>query len=172
MEPIAARLIAHPKLLPFAPLLYVGWADGVFDDAERKLVHAALEGTTLSEEACEELRCWVDTPPSSTELMRLHRYIVSQVSRRDARTRSGLVDLGFAIADEDEPDRRALVELEDALGIKGQEAMRRFFTERPAVNQTFNEQAPPFSPAKITSFLMGSSPTSGRTRAPWRSTNR
>lgn len=155
MEPNTARLIAHPRLLPFAPLLYVGWADGVFDEAEQKLVRDALEGSKLSDAARAELLLWVDSPPSSTELMRLHRYIETQAGRRDAKMRSGLVDLGFAIADEDDADRRALEELEMALGIKGKEAVRRFFTERPAVKQTFDLAPPPFSPAKITGLLDG-----------------
>lgn len=133
----------------------MGWADGVFDDAERDLVRDALKGSSLSQDARDELMLWVDSPPSSTELMRLHHYIESQVSRRDARMRSGLVDLGFAITNEGEAERRALEEIENALGIKGQEAVRRFFAERPPVKQTFEHAAPSFSPEKITSLLDG-----------------
>jgi acyl-CoA oxidase len=155
VEPNTARLIAHPQLLPFTPLLYVGWADGVFDEAEQSLVRDAVKDSKLSKEARDELMLWVDSPPSSTELMRLHRYIESQVSRRDARMRSGLVDLGFAIADEGEAERRALEELEVALGIKGQEAVRRFFAQRPPVKQTFGHAAASFSPQRITALLDG-----------------
>ena len=153
--PSTSRLVAHPQLLPFAPLLYVGWADGVFDESERNLVRGALEGSTLSDDAKRELLLWVDGTPSSTELMRLHRYIESQVSRRDARMRSGLVDLGFAITGGDDADRRALEELESALGIKGQEAVRRFFAERPPVKQTFEEASPSFDATKVTEVLDG-----------------
>lgn len=133
----------------------MGWADGVFDEAERTLVRDALKGSKLPQAARDELMLWVDSPPSSTELMRLHQYIESHVSRRDARMRSGLVDLGFAITDEDDAERRALEELEVALGIKGQEAVRRFFAERPPVKQTFDHAAPSFSPEKITALLDG-----------------
>ena len=155
MEPTTSTLVAHPQLRPFAPLLYVGWADGVFDEAERKLVQAAIKDASLSREAMEELELWLDQVPSTTELMRLHRFIASQMSRSDARTRSGLVDLGFAIADCGEADRRALENLENALGIKGQEAVRAFFAERPPVKQSFETAAPPFDPAAITAILDG-----------------
>ncbi|MEM9864674.1 MAG: acyl-CoA dehydrogenase [Myxococcota bacterium] len=158
MTPTADDFTQHPSLQPLAPLLYVAWADGVLEPRERDAVaKASLE--ILEPEANAVLDAWLqpDAPPTSTELLRLHRFIRARVARLDARQRGGLVDLGFAIADGDRSGAglRALAEVEDLLGLQGAEAARHYFAPRPPVPQTFDERTPDFDVSALRAILDG-----------------
>ena len=155
--PTLEQLIETPELVALSPLLYVAWADGELTESEVEAVNAA-ETPSLSEVQRKTLARWLDAknPPSSTELLRLYRFIQERVSRLDARSRMSLVELGIQLADLAGPDdstRRALEELEAALGIRG--VAHELVPEQPPVAQHFDEAAPAFAPTALTRLLDG-----------------
>lgn len=155
------ELTEHPELTAMSPLLYVAWADGALADDEIAALRRAAESHLDAPSAV--LDRWLDpsSPPSSTELLQLYRFVRERAGRLDAEARGDLVDLGLSIAELDgalsdaDAKRRALREVEDALGIQSREVARHFFTERPPVAQELDEAAPSFSPEAITRVLDG-----------------
>lgn len=155
------ELTEHPELTAMTPLLYVAWADGALAESEITLLRKAAEAHLGAPNALLDRWLDPDDPPSSTELMQLYRFVRERAGRLDAEARGGLVDLGLSIAGlegevaDAEAKRRALSEIEDALGIQSREVARHFFEERPPVAQEFAEAAPPFSPEALTLVLDG-----------------
>ncbi|MEC7520232.1 MAG: acyl-CoA dehydrogenase [Myxococcota bacterium] len=156
------ELTRHPELTAMTPLLYVAWADGALEAEEIRAIREAARARLPSEQHAS-LDHWLDpdAPPSSTELLRLYRFVRDRAGRLDAKARSSLVDLGCAIAslegdlDAEDAKLRALEEVEAALGIQSREVARHFFEERPPVRQDFDEPAPPFDVAALTALLDG-----------------
>lgn len=129
---------ADPRLLPFLPLIYLAWADGDLSDAELERIHGLVtQREDLDGDQREVVGRWLDpqAPPSATELQRMLRLI-----RRygDDETAGSLTDLGVHLAqlgEGSEVNRRALQEVEDALGLIGPEAARHVLGQaapRPA----------------------------------------
>ena len=161
--PRAEQLLTCNECVALAPLLYVAWADGELEQAELDHVRKAASALgDLTEKQRAAIASWLDpaSPPTSTELLRLFRHVRDHVSRMGADTRGSLVDVGFSMAASHEggpaePSRRALGEIEQALGLVGGEIVRELFVERPPVAQDFDEPAPTFDPKKITPLLDG-----------------
>tara|TARA_R110002096_G_scaffold361075_1_gene554065 strand:- start:3254 stop:5584 length:2331 start_codon:yes stop_codon:yes gene_type:complete len=162
MSPTLESLLAHPPLIAVVPLLYVAWADGALHPEQLARASQGYSGT-LNADASKALATWLDpaSPPSSTELLRLYRFVRARAGLMDAKTRAGLIDLGLSIAraegslDKSDATNLALAELEDALGIQGSETARYFFADRPASPQTFNELPPRFDVAALRTVLDG-----------------
>lgn len=158
--PAIDTLTRHPELTAMTPLLYVAWADGALHAEEIRAIRRAAR-THMPSAHQEALDGWLDpeAPPSSTELMQLFRFVRERAGRLDAETRGTLVDLGCAIAklegETDGANRRALEEVESALGIQSREVARHFFEERPPVRQDFREPEPPFAVDAMTRVLDG-----------------
>ena len=151
------ELASSPELLALAPLLYVAWADGQLSAAERAAAAAHADG--LSSAQREVLARWLDpsAPPTSTDLLRLYVLLRSEVGRCGIQKRQSLADLGLEIAarKDDDATRRALREVEAALGLAGGDAADELIPSRPAVAQRFAEPPPPFAPAALTRVLDG-----------------
>ncbi|MEM6789385.1 MAG: acyl-CoA dehydrogenase [Myxococcota bacterium] len=163
-SPTIESLTAHPELTAMTPLLYVAWADGELREEELKALRRGAPAQRLPEAQRKALDSWLDpnAPPSSTELLRLYRFVGERASRLPATERGDLVDLGCALAElegggagEAAARREALREVEDALGLVSSEVARHFFQPRPPVRQDFAEPAAPFSVAAMTAVLDG-----------------
>lgn len=161
-EPRAEQLLTCNECVALAPLLYVAWADGELSPKEIAEVRRASSAGDLTEKQQAVLDSWMNptTPPSSTELLRLFRYVSEQLSRLDAGARGSLVDVGFGLAalHDGEPgdaSHRALKEIEGALGLVGSEVVRELFVDRPPVEQHFAEQDAAIAPSRLTEILDG-----------------
>ncbi len=151
-----------PSLLPYGPLLYVAWADGVLTESEVEGVRLLARQAAAPQLAEPEvLARWLDpgSPPSPEELRDLLRSIRAHATDLDAPERLGLAELGFALArrQDAQPDPKAeaaLQLLEDALGIAGEEAVRDLLAdEEPPTPPVESAPPPPFDVAAMTARL-------------------
>src|SRR5687768_10135144 len=112
-------LIDDPQLQSFLPLLWVIWADGDADDAERENLRARVAAAPwLRPVARTAIDAWLDPddPPNANEVAHL-RTVLERVSATlaDDRRRS-LVGLAAAIATTEE-SAEAARELAESLGV-------------------------------------------------------
>ncbi|MEM9690999.1 MAG: acyl-CoA dehydrogenase [Myxococcota bacterium] len=160
-EPRADQLTKCNECVALAPLLYVAWADGELDPSEVEAVRGAAATHLLTDKQREAVDVWLDPaqPPTSTELLRLYRFVESDLSRLDAAARGSLVDLGLSLArlhgHPSEANRLALTEIEQALGLVGSEVVRALFEPRPPVDQSLREDAATFDVVALTRILDG-----------------
>ena len=124
-----------PRLLAFLPMVYVAWADGVLSEAELDRLRAQVGGLTwLGKVARDALMSWLDpsAPPDPRQLGRVLVEIQRGTVGLASEARRSLAELGQQIASFDmgseawltSETRRALVEIEAALGVVGGEAAR------------------------------------------------
>ena len=148
------ELTESPELVALMPLLYVAWADGELGDEEIARVDAAAN---VSDAQRATLAKWLDrdAPPTSTELLKLFRYVQVRASRLPAEKRRSLVQLGTHVAEltADESAARALEEVETALGVRG--IAHGLMSSQAPVRQTFDEAAPAFDVSAMTTVLDG-----------------
>jgi acyl-CoA oxidase len=126
----------HPELLPFLPLVYVAWSDGVLSPEElARIVDRVAHHDWLDDEARALLRSWLDAaaPPSATSLEALRTRIRRMDESSESVPGRSLLSLGIQLARMDGehssqwtgPHAGAdLEELEAELGIVGREAVR------------------------------------------------
>jgi acyl-CoA oxidase len=114
------------NLLPFAPLLYVAWADGELTESELASLRTRIESAGwLDAESRHKLGGWLDpaAPPSAAALTSLLTQIRRAARTLSAHERRSLADLGVELARAGDSGvdwqsaqaRRALDEIEDAL---------------------------------------------------------
>ncbi|MDX1396800.1 MAG: acyl-CoA dehydrogenase family protein, partial [Gemmatimonadota bacterium] len=133
------RLDHDPRLIPFYPLLYVGWADGVLDEAEVRLIRASIEEAGIG---VAPIARWLDPgdPPDASELLELLSEIRRLAAGGAEPERRSLADLGLRIAvaagrDPTEEGRDALLRLEEALGFGGAAGVASILpAERPVAD--------------------------------------
>lgn len=137
----------RPELLPFLPLVYVAWADGVLtgDELERIRERVARQ-EWLDDEARGALDAWLrpDAPPSPSSLQALRERLRGLGGGLSGDTRRSLASLGIELARiggaDDGPwsapeARRALEEMEAELAVPAEEAARSLMDEpAPAVD--------------------------------------
>ncbi len=120
-------------LVPVAPLLYVAWADGVLTGDEIRRIRELIEAQPwIGDDATPALDRWLDPsrPPSPLSLAALLASLRRAARRLSADDRRSLASLGEGLAraqsgGEPLPDvRRALDDIERALGVVGSEAVR------------------------------------------------
>ena len=140
----------RPELLPFLPLVYVAWSDGVLTDAERERIRSHLtRHAWLDEESRELLQAWLDpaAPPPASSLASLRNRIQLLGSGLAAETRRSLVSLGIDLTRaegegqgpwHDPAAIDALRELETALGVLGEEAAKQLLPD-----ETVSAEGPP-----------------------------
>ena len=157
----ATRADVDRALLPFAPLVYVAWADGMLSDEEIGHIGAQVAATEGVDEATRGvLARWLDpaSPPSSSDLhglLALMRRVGATLPEQDRRT---LASLGLALARTEgggEPGSgvsRALTDMEAALGVASAEALREIVAPSAGAGAA---PPPPFSPAELQRLLDG-----------------
>jgi acyl-CoA oxidase len=127
-----ANASSKDALLPFLPLLYVGWADGHLDSEElRSIFRRALDLWTMTPADRELVGRLLDPdrPPSRLELDQMLERIRSASSDLDSSDRRSLSDYGVALArisgGVSAAEERALRELELAIGGSGTASARQ-----------------------------------------------
>lgn len=122
-------------LLEFAPIIYVAWSDGRLTDEEIVRIRTRIAHRPMSPSVERVLEEWLnpEQPPSPAKLYGLLEMMRSVSGRTQKRFKS-LTDFGRFLArshdskGESDPDSTpelvALREIEQALGMSGEEAMR------------------------------------------------
>ena len=125
------------------PFLYIAWADGLLTPTQIEQISTRIkEQAWLSEEERERLGLWLDpqNPPDATTYYRWVRRIKESARDIPNVAQKSLAELGIElagladVAGPTEEAKRALAEIEEALGIVGREAVRELLGERPRVD--------------------------------------
>jgi acyl-CoA oxidase len=125
-------LIESLEYLPYAPLIWVAWADGELEPAELQHIQALATGELRPGiDDLPVLAGWLDPacPPSPAQLLALLRRIRQVGLRVPPGERLGLAELGLALARKSggvplPSVIRAVQALEDALGVLGAESVQ------------------------------------------------
>lgn len=140
-----------PEPVAFYPLLYVAWADGELADEELELLRGHVREAGLAEGAFNE---WLDpgASPPADRLMHLLDTVRRRAEEISPERRRSLTELGIAIAEADgayptPEERRAILRIEEALGLGGRDAVATLFdpvrpiAPLPAVRPSFDLEA-------------------------------
>lgn len=159
--------VQHRRLLPFAPMIYVAWADGVLTRDEFASIRDRIAAEEWLDEECRAaLDAWLDreSPPAPGALRDLLAMLRQEADALPAAERASLAGLGERLARsaglESELDpsavSSALRHLEAALGAPGREALRDLIGSRvPGAAPRTAPEPPPFDPAALHRYLDG-----------------
>ena len=150
-------------------MIYVAWADGILNESEIEAISAKVRQQSWLDERTRQAVCGLLDPasPPSPRRLRAIRTAIQRLARDLPKTqRRSLAELGVELVRRDgggeardwaNPEaRRALDEIERALGVIGTEAGRELLTEEvaaPAVARA--EVEPAFDIAVMTRLLDG-----------------
>jgi len=164
---------AYAGLLPFLPMLYVGWSDAVLTPSQVEVIRGIFEQQEWLKPAEKaQLRQWMDPahPPSVADLKRWLAIIQDTAADIPGASRHTLAELGLQIARIGSPDERsrcatpaacqALQEVEAALGVVGHEAVQTLVHDgptppAPAAADDTSLHAASFERAAMTALLDG-----------------
>ncbi len=131
------------SLLPILPMVYIAWSDGVLTPTEINTIRKKFEALDfIDEKATHVMEKWLSpTSPPSPRKMQRWLALISQVAQLLPQSeKRSLVNLATEIASIGAHDKhqhctteencRALCEIEEALGVLGNEATRIFFPKR------------------------------------------
>lgn len=149
------------EIVPFAPALYLAWADGRLSIEEITAVRRrAGEVAGLDADVRRALDAWLDPdrPPAPRQLRALLDRVHEAAPRLRAEARRSLADLGQELAREaghfdtaqQARIRDAIEELQSALGVAAGEAARAFL---PDLEETPARAAAAFDPAALNALL-------------------
>lgn len=148
------------QLLPFLPMIYVAWADGVLSADELTTI-TEQTGAHLTVECRKRLASWLDpeNPPSPRQLAAMLRVVRTTAPELEESHRLSLADLGRRLADADgapvdSATGHALAELEAALGVVGEEATAELLAPERSEPDS-EEPEPPFAVDAMTALLDG-----------------
>lgn len=132
-----ADFFASKGVLPFLPMMYVAWADGILTPTEMSTVQKKIqEQSWLSQEATAMLERWLDpqNPPTPGQLQDWLMAIRESAAAFTETPRDSLASLGLEMAQVSvahDPDKHlvsdaflALTDIENVLGIVSSEACR------------------------------------------------
>jgi len=145
------------SLLPFIPLLYIAWADGILEESEIDYIEKQIkENTSLKPETKRILAKWLDptNPPSIRELAYWKSYIKENADLLNHSEKLNLYSLGEKLAKGDsckdcwvnEETKQSVLKIEDFLGLESHEIIRSAFEdgkisqESKSVNINTNEK--------------------------------
>ena len=166
------RTEIDPSILPFAPLIYVAWADRELTPQEAAVIRRVVDrhrrdGAGAADAAASALAPWLDPrrPPSADELRGLLEAIRRHARALPPESRRSLVRLGQGVAAAagdveavwSSPEVvSAMQEVETALGVVPEEAARQLLEERvERPPDTPSPASPPFDPASMYRLLDG-----------------
>jgi acyl-CoA oxidase len=154
---------SSPQVRSLLPLLYVAWADGILTPSEADTLRTRIRAQDWLDDAVREEVCgYLDpqSPPRPTQYFRWLRALKEAARESSVSTRCSLAELGAAMASVggdgaalDAPERRALEDLEGALGVDGEELLGDLLGERPAAPRAPVEA--PFDVEALTALLDG-----------------
>lgn len=149
-----------PALVATLPFLYIAWADGLLTPTEIATIRTRLEAQPwMTDAARTHLTRWLNPaqPPTPAEYKAWIRTIRSAANDLPDEAHSSLARLGVEMANRvgggdgapymGEEALTALADLEDALGVLGEEAFTDLLETRPA--------EPEPAPAPETTFDVG-----------------
>ncbi len=166
----STRTPLDPVLLPFAPILYIAWADGALTAEEIRDVRSHVEhDAVLQGELRDALEPWLDPakPPDAAELRELLNAIHNAGAALDPGAHASLAGLGEALATSArgaQPASRSAIRalgdtlhaLEKKLGVAGGEAARSLFGGNAALQVKAEEPTShTFSSDSFNRFLDG-----------------
>ena len=132
-----------PGIAAVLPFLYIAWADGLLTPTQIDQINERIKAQPwLSGAERRQLSAWLDPqhPPDATTYYRWVRRIKASARQIPQAAQKSLAELGTdmaglaTVAGPTEEAKRALAEIEDALGIVGHEAVRELVGERPPVD--------------------------------------
>ena len=139
-----------PGIASVLPFLYIAWADGLLTPTQIEQIRTRIKAQRwLNEEERQRLCIWLDpqNPPDATTYYRWVRTIKESARDIPHAAQKSLAELGCAmaslanVAGPTEEAKRALAEIEEALGIVGREAVRELVVERPRPEGQAGEEA-------------------------------
>jgi len=149
------KLLEDPELRPFLPLLWVAWSDGDLEEDDLAALRGRVEAMPWLRPAARlALETWLapESPPSQREMRTLLETIHKVSATLSPERRRELAGFGAELADEG--TRRALAELEDALG--GGAAAELFaHAEAARSKEAPRVEAPPFDVGALGAWLDG-----------------
>lgn len=154
---------SSPQVRAVLPLLYVAWADGVLTPSEAETVRSQIRALDwIDESVRDEVCAHLDpqSPPTPTQYFRWIRALRDAAADAPVTARSSLAELGASMAGAGgdgaplpEASRRALEDIEQALGIDGEELMGDLLGERPEPEPV--EEEDPFDVEAMGDLLDG-----------------
>jgi len=120
-------------LIPFLPLLYIAWADGVLSPSEIELLKTEFEKAGIPDDIQSLLNRWLDpkNPPSVSELSYWKKFIIENIGELPESNKKSLFNLGYYLATLqdggewiNEKTKDSLSIVESNLGIISDEAIR------------------------------------------------
>ena len=153
---------SSPQVRAVLPLLYVAWADGVLTPSEAEQLRSQVRAqdwidADVREEVCGHLD--PQSPPTATQYFRWIRALREAAEEAPITRRCSLAELGVLMAtaggDGALPDAslRALEDIENALGVDGEELLGDLLGERPDPEPV--EEAAPFDVDAVQALLDG-----------------
>jgi acyl-CoA oxidase len=154
------------ELLPFLPLIWVAWSDGVLSPEEMAEIRERIrEEKALGAGARAFLESWLrpEAPPEAADLAALRERLRERATRIPREERRSLASLGVALARVGgegaarwgtAQGMRTLEAVEELLGVLGDEAARELV---PGDGEPVPEAAPPppFLPEAMARYLDG-----------------
>jgi len=142
------KVLASP-IVPFLPLLYVAWADGVLSPSEIELLKQEFSKADLPDEIQSLLNKWLDpkNPPSATQLNHWKKYIVENIGNLDEENKKSLFNIGYHLATLqeggewlNESTKKSLLVIESNLGIICSEAIRDLLLDTKSQEESKKEE--------------------------------
>ena len=153
-----------PNLLSFLPMLYVAWADDILTTAEIERLQTKIQQQNwLNSQEKQTLYQWLHPTetPSPQTLNEWLRLIQTAATKMSEHERKSLAELGLEMAqistgNEVAPDKlaeeyKALLEIEEALGIDSHEASRELMASQGIPVERLDEAS--FSEKEMQQFL-------------------
>ena len=153
---------AHPQVRVVLPLLYVAWADGVLTPSEADTLRTQIRAQDwIDDEVRANVCAHLDpqSPPSATQYFRWIRALREGAAHAPVTTRCSLAELGVQMAAAgngttlSDASRRALADIEAALGVDGEELVADLLGDRPPPEPPHREA--PFDVEAMTALLDG-----------------
>lgn len=154
---------SSPQVRAVLPLLYVAWADGVLTPSEAETMRSKIRALDwLDDDVREQVSEHLDpqSPPTATQYFRWIRALKSAADDTPVTARTSLAELGVSMARAGgdgaalpEPSRRALEDIEQALGIDAEELLDDLLAERPEPEPSTVDT--PFEVEALTDLLDG-----------------
>jgi len=121
-------------LIPFIPLLYVAWADGILEPGEIEYIENQIKTNSSLKPETKNLVCkWLNpaNPPSARELAFWKSYIKKNAALLSATEKQNLFSIGQHLVNDkngstiiNDETQQSLNRIEDYLGIISNEAIR------------------------------------------------
>ena len=149
----------NSTLLSLAPLIYVAWSDGTLTDSELNRIRERLSGQT--EEVQRILDEWLNpaAPPSASKLYKLLELMRTAGAGAKKKRFKSLTEFSRFLTNNskrdngDTPELVALAEIEQALGIVGQDALRTILGAPDDEDEAAGSIAP--KPEALRAFVDG-----------------